>query len=238
MPRRDRHKIRRRKKAVAAAARAAAEWIPPADENEPVEIFRAGSRREAWVRFVQLLCILMAPVALWGAHDAAFNPAEILSRHGDVVSWPVRYDTAALLFAVGLVAAVGGIVYGWCYVTRAVWDPVAGQSRLTLAGFVIPVHLDVPEATEPRWSYRTGFSRAGDTVVNAPYYGLHLPGRRLTLIVDCQGMFIRPGLLDRVLMGGGSGLGFVDENEVWEHGGYGYPPPPRLLVVPAARRER
>lgn len=184
------------------------------------------------MRFVQLLCILVAPVALWGAHGLVFNPAEILSRYGDVVSWPVRYGTAAFLFVAGIGAGVGGIVYGWCYVTRAVWDPVAERCRLTLAGFMVPAHLDVPAATEPRWSYGRGTSRAGDITVNAPYYSIRIPGRRLPLLVDCQGLFFRPGLVDGVLMGGGSGLGFVDENEVWEHGGYGYPP---QLLFPARR---
>lgn len=237
MPRKDRHQVRRRKKAIAAAARAAAEWVPPADANEPVEIFRAGWWREVKVRFVQLLCILAVPAALWGAHDAAFNPADILNSAGGVVPWPVRYGTAAFLYVVGIGAGVGGIVYGWCYVTRAVWDPVAERCRLTLAGFMVPAHLDVPDASEPRWTYGRGTSRAGDISVNAPYYSVRIPGRRLPLLVDCQGIFIRPGLVDRVLLGGGSGLGFVDEHEVWEHGGYGYPPPP-LLPMPAARRER
>jgi hypothetical protein len=232
MPRRDRHKARRRKKAIAAAA----SRVPPVVSDEPVEIFRAGWWREVKVRFVQLLCILAVPVALWGAHDAAFNPAEILSRHGDVVPWPIRYGTAAFLYVVGIGAGVGGIVYGWCYVTRAVWDPVAEQCRLRLAGFMIPVHRDVPEATEPRWAYAAGFSRAGNTVVNAPYYSVRLPGRRLPLLVDCQGLFFRPDLVDGVLLGGGSGLSFVGDGEVWADGGYGYPPPP-LLPMPAARRK-
>ncbi len=223
MPRRDRHQVRRRKKAITAAL----SRVPPEVSHEPVEIFRSG--REMTVRFVQLLCILVAPVALWGAHDAAFNPAEILSRHGDVVSWPVRYGTAALLFVVGIGAGVGGIVYGWCYVTRAVWDPVAERCRLTLAGFMVPVHLDVPAATEPRWRYGRGTSRAGDITVNAPYYSVRIPGRRLPLLVDCQGLFFRPDLVDGVLLGGGSGLGFAGDGEVWADGGYGYPPPPASL---------
>lgn len=225
MPRRDRHQIRRRKRAVAAAVHAAAGRVPPAGLTEPVELFRAGRWREVKVRFVQVLGLLTAPAGLWGASDAAFNPAEIVSRGGDVVSWPVRYGTAALLFAIGVGASVGVLVYGWCYVTRAVWDPVARRCRLTLAGPFVPLHRDVPAATEPRWSYRGGFARTGDTVANAPYYSVRLPGRRLPLLVDCQGEFIRPGLMDRVLMGGGSGLGVADEDEVWADGGYGYPPP-------------
>lgn len=231
MPRKDRHRVRRRKKAIAAAA----SRVPPVVSDAPVELFRAGAWREVKLRFVQFLAILMAPVALWGANDLAFNPAEILRQGGDVVPWAVRYGTAALLTVLGIGAGVGGIVYGWCYVTRIVWDPVAERCSLRLAGFIVPAHVHAPAATAPRWKHDTGTARAGGISVNAPYYSIRLPGRRLPLIVDCQGVFIRPRLMDRVLMGGGSGLAFLSENEVWEHGGYGSPSP---LSIPGSRRTR
>jgi hypothetical protein len=153
------------------------------------------------VRFVQALVLLLAPVALWGAHDAAVNPADILNERGEAVAWAVRYGTAALLFVIGVGVAIGVAVYGWCYVTHAVWDPVAGQCRLTLAGLFIPVHVTVPPAAESRYLRRDGSSRAHGITVNAPYYGIRIPGRRLPFIVDLQGEFYHRDLFDRVFLG-------------------------------------
>lgn len=192
---RDRRLKRRRKR----AAKAAASRVPPVEHTGPLELFRSG--REARVRFAQVLAFLLAPVALWGAHDAAFNPADILSRRGEVVSWAVRYGTAALLFVVALGGAIGMVVYGWCYVTHAVWDPEAGECHLTLAGFFVPVHVTVPPAGEPRYLRRDGFSRGGGVVVNAPYYSFRIPGRRLPFIVDLQGEFRYGDLFHRVFLG-------------------------------------
>jgi hypothetical protein len=153
------------------------------------------------VRFVQALVLLLAPVALWGAHDAAFNPADILNERGEAVAWAVRYGTAALLFVIGVGGAIGVVVYGWCYVTHAVWDPVTGQRRLTLAGFFVPVHVAVPPADEPRYLYHDGSSRAHGITVNAPYYNIRVPGRRLPFIVDLQGEFVDGDLFHRVFLG-------------------------------------
>jgi hypothetical protein len=157
--------------------------------------------RVATVRCVQVLVLLVAPVALWGAYDTAFNPADILNQRGEAVSWAVRYGTAAFLFVIGAGGAIGIIVYGWCYVTRAVWDPEAGRRRLTLLGFFVPVRVEIPPADEPRYRHSHGFSRAGGIIVNAPYYSIRLPGRRLPFIVDLQGEFRHGDLFHQVFLG-------------------------------------
>lgn len=193
----------RRKRRHEGAAKAAAATVPPLAHTGPLELFRAGRRQEAKVRFVQVLALLLAPVALWGAHDSALNPADILNQGGEAVSWAVRYGTAAMLLVIGVGGAIGAVVYGWCYVTRAVWDPAAGQCRLTLAGFFVPVHVAVPPADEPRFRYRDGYSRAGEITVNAPYYSVRIPGRRLPFIVDLQGEFADRDRFHRVFLGAG-----------------------------------
>lgn len=197
MNRRD-QRLEGRRKGTAAAA---APRVPPVELTGPLELFRAGWWRKVKVRFVQVLGLLIAAVALWSAHDTAFSPADILSRRGEVVSWPVRYGTAALLLVVGVGGAIGVVVYGWCYVTCVVWDPEAGECRLTLAGFFVPVHAAVPSAREPRYLRRDGFSRGGEITVNAPYYSVRVPGRRLPFIVDRHGEFPYRHLFHRVFLG-------------------------------------
>jgi len=194
---------RRPKRPREGAAKAAAPTAPPVEHTGPLELFRAGRRQEAKVRFVQVLALLLAPVALWGAQDSAFNPADILDQRGEAVSWAVRYGTAAMLFVIGVGGTIGIVVYGWCYVTHAVWDPGAGQCRLTLAGFFVPVHVAVPPADGPRYHYRDGYSRARGITVDAPYCSIRVPGRRLPFIVDLQGEFHHRDLFDRVFLGAG-----------------------------------
>jgi hypothetical protein len=197
MSRRDRRQNRRRKRAVKAAA----SGLQPAEQTGPLELFRAGRRREVTVRCLQVLVLLMVPVALWGAHDIAFNGPGILNQRGELVSWAVRYATAAFLFVVGAGGAIGIIVYGWCYVTHAVWDGEAGRCRLTLLGFIVPVRVDMPPTGEPRYLHRDGFAHARGIVVHAPYYSIRIPGRRLPVIVDEQGEFRHGDLFHRVFLG-------------------------------------
>lgn len=204
VPRRNRRRQRRHKRNIAAAVRADAERVHlEADVTAPVVMYYAGWWREIKVRFCQALFLLvMSPTLLFLTYEVGYNPAEILSRDGYEVSWPIRYATAALALVGGIGTGVLGIVYGWCYITRAVWDPVTEQCRLTLAGLLIPVRLDVPAATGPRASFHHGFSRSGGHTVNAPYDLIRIPGRRLPLILDYQGYFPEPEgdlLNDRLL---------------------------------------
>lgn len=173
----------------------------------PVEIFRAGWQGVK-VRFTQAWVVLgFAPWALWASADIAFNPAPDFHASGEVVSWGARYFAAALVFVSGVGGGVGMLVYGWCYVMRVVWDPEADCCHVTLAGFGVPARLTLPRATEERWNHRDGMSRAGGIIVNAPWWGIRLPGRRFPLILDEQGDLWHPLIIDRVLLGGGSDLG-------------------------------
>jgi hypothetical protein len=199
MSRRDRRQHRRRTR----SARVAATKVPLPEQTGPLELFRAGRRREVTVRCLQVLVLLMAPVALWGAYDTAFDGPDILDQRGEAVSWAVRYATAAFLFVVGAGGAIGIIVYGWCYVTHAVWDEEAGRCRLTLLGFFVPVQVDMPPAGKPRYLRSDGFAHARGIVVHAPYYSIRIPGRRLPVIVDEQGEFPHGDLFHRVFLGSG-----------------------------------
>jgi hypothetical protein len=173
----------------------------PPEPDGPVEIFRAGWQGTK-VRAVQVLVlVVMVPALLWGAVDAALNAGEIRSQAGEVVSWPVRYGTAAFMLALAVGAAVGMVVYGWCYVTRAVWDPASGRCRLTLAGLGVPARLEVPAAAVAPSLYQHGQGGGAGILVSAPWYRIRVGGRRLPLVLDAQGEFLHPALVDRVLLG-------------------------------------
>lgn len=197
MNKRNRRQKQRRKR----SAEAAASEVRPAEQSGPRELFRVGRGRKATVRWVQALVLLTAPVALFGAYDTTFNPADTLNQHGEAVSWAVRYGTAALLLGVGVGGGIGVGVYGWCYVTHAVWDGETGRCRLTLLGLIVPLRVDMPAVGEVRHDHRDGIAHARGIVVHAPYYSIRIPGRRLPFIVDLQGEFPDGDLFHRVLLG-------------------------------------
>jgi hypothetical protein len=175
----------------------------------PVEIFRAGWQAIK-VRAIQAVVLLgMMPAAVWGAVAAARTFGLHATEGRALAPWPVRYGLAAFLLAVGVGAGIGMIVYGWCYVTRAVWDPEAGCTRLTLAGLFVPIHRDVPASTAAG-AFRHGQKQTGDMTISAPWYSVRIPGRRLPFILDAQGEFLRPRLVDQVLLGGTSALRYLE----------------------------
>jgi hypothetical protein len=163
----------------------------PPTADEPIEIFRAGSQA-VMVRFVQgLLVLVFTPGLLWGAWALAVVSDPSLSPLA-------RYALVAGALALAAASSIGMVVYGWCYVTSATWDPRAGACHITLAGLFVPARLTV--AAGERGRYHAGRSNAAEIQVNAPWYSVRIPGRRLPLILDLQGEFLHPDLVDRVLL--------------------------------------
>jgi hypothetical protein len=164
---------------------------PPAEPTEPVEIFRAGTQA-LMVRFVQALLVLIAtPGLLWAAWALLTIPDPSLSP-------AARYALVAGVLAFAAATSLGMVVYGWCYVMSATWDPRAGACHLKLAGLFIPIRLTITDAEGGR--YHAGQSHVSPIEVNAPWYSIRVPGRRLPLILDLQGEFLHPELVDRVLL--------------------------------------
>jgi len=185
--------------------------VPPPAEPEPdgpVEIFRAGFQGVK-VRAIQALGLAMGVAALWFVAYIARVDDPGLTMLG-------RVAVAALVALLGIGSALGMVVYGWCYVTRVEWDPAAERCDVALAGLFVPVRLGVEPATSPRVRFHEGQSHRAGMTVNAPWYGVRLPGRRLPLILDLGGDFIRPDLVDRVLLGEVSAPGILYAHEAEE----------------------
>jgi hypothetical protein len=176
-----------------------------AEPVAPVEIFHAG-RQGVKVRAVQALVLLVVtPVALWGAADLIVDPAVSRASAAEYVAWPVRYGTAAFLLVIGVGGALGMLVYGRCYVMRAVWDPAALRCRLTLAGIGASARVTIPAAAGVHAVAHEGRFRTPKVTVHAPWFGIRVPGRRFPLVLDAQGEFLHPELVRRVLLGGEAG---------------------------------
>jgi|GEM_PF-2186634 len=184
---------------------------PPVTQTEPdgpLEIFRAGVQGVK-VRAIQALGLAMGVASLWFV-------TYILRAADPGLTLAGRVALAALFTVFGLTFTVGLGVYGWCYVTRVVWDPDAQRCNVSLAGLFVPVHLDVEPATAPRVRFHEGQSHKAGFSVNAPWYGVRLPGRRLPLILDMGGDFLRPDLVDRVLLGEVTAPGILFAQEAEE----------------------
>lgn len=166
---------------------------PSTEPTEPVEIFRAGSQG-VMVRVVQAALVLIAtPALVWGAWWLWASPPD-----GSMPA-STQYAVAVFLLLLSLGTSVGMIVYGWCYIMSATWDPAAGACHLTLAGLFLPTRLTVTRAELGR--FHEGRSDVSHVSVNAPWYSIRVPGRRLSLILDLQGEFLEPELVNRLLLG-------------------------------------
>ena len=164
-----------------------------------LRIFSAG-RQGVKVCAIQLLSLVISPVALWGGWEAARTYGLHPSEGGELAPLALRLLLGGFLAAIGAGFVVGMWVYGRCYVREAEVDPERGVLRLTLAGFVMPSRLEVPLQDVGGSREHDGRFRAGGMTVNAPWSTVRLRGRRLPLIIDVQGEFIRRELIVQYLL--------------------------------------
>ncbi|HEY0036497.1 MAG TPA: hypothetical protein VGB66_07395, partial [Longimicrobium sp.] len=136
--------------------------------------------------------LIATPGLLWAAWALVAFPDPSISPLA-------RFALVAAILAMAAAASIGMWVYGRCYVIRATWDPLTGACQITLAGLFIPTRLTVAAGTRGR--YHAGQSHASGLRVNAPWYSVRVAGRVLPLILDLQGEFLQPELIDRVLLG-------------------------------------
>lgn len=161
-------------------------------------IFRAG-RQGTKVRAVLWGAVLLAILALWGGWGTA-NHMTLPEADGGGLAPPVqRIGWGVAIALLGVLPAVGMVVYGRCYVLRLVWRGGAETVRVeTLRPFGRAwrdIHGDQV----------TGLTRYEGTLhvprghhVDAPWVSLRVAGRRLPFVVDLQGEFApgADGLLD------------------------------------------
>lgn len=161
------------------------------------EIFNAG-RQLAKVRGIMLGALLVALAAcLWGWN--LFQTYGLAPGDGGVLApFAQRLALGLTIAGLGLALVFGAWLYGRLYV--AALGHEAGTDRLhirTLTFFGSRTQL-VPSADVLGSTFQHGelINPAG---VRAPWYKVGLRGRSLPLIVDAQGVFVDPALVERLL---------------------------------------
>jgi hypothetical protein len=101
--------------------------------------------------------------------------------------------------ASGLAIIAGILLYPHLYVTRIEEDDGGDGFRVTTAGLGKLRMVEPDDVVSA--SHHEGRSHAGGIVVNAPWSGLRLHGRRFPLIIDEQGDFLDPGAVYRLVDG-------------------------------------
>lgn len=143
------------------------------------------------VRFVAWVVVGALALALWGgwkiAHGYGLSPGD----GGVLKPLPVRLAWGGSVAALGLLFAAGMWIYGRCYVADASIDETRGVLDITLIGLLLRSRMEVPVGDVEGSTYHAGRSHTGDFTIDAPWVSVRLRGRRLPLIIDGQGEFIR-----------------------------------------------
>jgi hypothetical protein len=159
----------------------------------PIPFFRAGSRR-ARVHLVVWGGILGGGVLMaWGIHLGLFYGLAPQDG-GTLRPMAERLLIGGSLAGLGLLTAVGLILYARAYVVRAALDPRFGKVEVeTLAPWIPPAQI--PLRYFARADYRPGRTQAA----NAPWIRVPVEGRRLPFVLDAQGEFLDAETARRVL---------------------------------------
>ncbi|HEX6038402.1 hypothetical protein [Longimicrobium sp.] len=147
------------------------------------------------VRFVAWVVLGALALALWGGWEITRGYGLRPADGGVLKPLAVRLAFGGCVAALGLLFAVGMWIYGRCYVAEASVDETRGVLGITLIGLVLRSRMEVPVDDVEGSTYHAGRSNTGDFTVNAPWVSVRLRGRRLPLIVDAQGEFIRRELV-------------------------------------------
>ena len=170
------------------------------------EIYRAGF--QLWkVRAVILLVLAFAGGACWYGWDtfSSYGLRPVDGYGGQLAPFGTRLAFGGFLALFGLVCAVGILLYGRLYAGRILYDEAANLLRIRTVELVFggrelavsPAAVEGADWIEGRSDNAAGFG--GGVSVDAPWYKLHLKGRRLPVIVDAQGHFPDRALAARLL---------------------------------------
>lgn len=156
-------------------------------------IYSAG--RQGWkVRLVQWIALVCGPAAVWAGGEIVRTYGLHPSEGGQLAPLPLRLALGGFVAALGLSFLAGMWIYGRCYVMEAAVDETRGVLGITLAGLPIRTWMEVPLHAVEASAWHAGQFQ-GRISVNAPWTSVRLRGRRLPLIVDQQGDFLRPELV-------------------------------------------
>lgn len=117
----------------------------------------------------------------------------ILRPLGERLAW------GGLVVLLGLALVAGLELYGRLYICRVWLDPAVEQVLFETVRWWGYMRISVPVGAIAGSSYHSGDFETLKYTVNAPWYFVQLRGRRLPLILDGQGIFLKPGLAASLL---------------------------------------
>jgi hypothetical protein len=163
-------------------------------------IFDAGPQRwKVW--FVLFVCLLTGGGMMWAGGYMLGHYGLMPGDGGVLKPLSTRLLVGGVMAVPGAALIAAIVVYLRCYVTRIEVDDAGSGFRVTVAGRPGPRTLMIGAGDVVRARYNDGIAHAGGVRVNAPWYSLRLPGRRLPLIIDMQGDFLDDGAVDRLIKG-------------------------------------
>jgi hypothetical protein len=139
----------------------------------------------------------MGAFLVWVGWDA-FQTYGIRPADGGVLApFHVRVMLGGGLALLGVALAGGILVYTRCYVARIETSSGSGSYRVSVAGFLRSVVMEIQPEELATADYHDGRYRG----VDAPWYTVRVRGRRLPLIIDAQGEIVNTAAFQRLLAG-------------------------------------
>jgi hypothetical protein len=117
---------------------------------------------------------------------------------GQLAPLSTRLAWGISVAALGCSFAFGMWVYGRCYVSRMEFDEQAKKLYVYTPRLFGSRRQEFKLADVLKRTFHRGKANYGDLSVDAPWQSIRVAGRRLPLILDLQGEFPNPKLLERV----------------------------------------
>jgi len=163
------------------------------------EIYTAGPRVKR-VRFIMLLSLVSALAACWFGWDLFQTFGSRPADGGRLAPFAVRLAWGLGVAGLGVMFAIGMWVYGRQYVRTISVDPARSALQVRTLGMFGDETTSFPATNVKRSTFFGGrLNNPAGVSVNAPWFNVWIQGRRLPFILDAQGIFHDPPLLDRLL---------------------------------------
>ena len=164
-----------------------------------IEIYHAG-RQGVKVRALSWFLLLVGLACLWWGYHLSQTYGLSPGDGGVLRPLPQRLAWGGFVALFGLICMVGMHIYGRQYIARAWVDEQAQRVRFATVRWFGSARFDVPAQDILGSSYQRGRLETPSHTVDAPFHFIRLRGRRLPFILDGQGRFLLPALVNRWLL--------------------------------------
>ncbi|HEX8395512.1 MAG TPA: hypothetical protein VF665_24385 [Longimicrobium sp.] len=162
-------------------------------------LFEAGWTRLAKVRAVLVISLISGAALMFAGWETLHHYGEHPSEGGVLAPLATRLPLGGGMLAGGVLICIGILAYVQaCYVAR-LEQTDGGDLVFTTAGILRPSRVTLAAASLAPVGYNDGEYSAGGLTVTAGWYHVRVPGRRMPLIVDEQGIFPEPERFRAVL---------------------------------------